>query len=109
MVSAPTISPTIFLYVERFVFQKLCSIYFVSSSFSLFQLATMEGTAALFQGDMTYKTIIDGDIGGEKFQVIGDGTSKFPHGDFNIHAVCTTGTLPMSWKVMCHILQYGVP
>jgi len=69
----------------------------------------MEGSAALFQGDMTYRTIIDGDIGGEKFQVIGDGTSKFPHGDFNVHAVCTTGTLPMSWKVLCHILQYGVP
>jgi len=69
----------------------------------------MEGSAALFQGDMTYRTIIDGDIGGEKFQVIGDGVSKYPHGDFNIHAVCTTGTLPFSWKVMCHVLQYGFP
>ena len=69
----------------------------------------MEGSAALFQGDMTYRTIIDGDIGGEKFQVVGDGVSKDPHGDFNIHAVCTTGTLPFSWKVMCHVLQYGFP
>jgi len=69
----------------------------------------MEGAHALFQNDMTYKTIIDGDIGGEKFTVEGDGSSNAPHGDFNIHAVCTTGKLPMSWKVLCHILQYGVP
>merc|ERR1712033_44580 len=58
---------------------------------------------------MTYKTFIEGDIGGEKFVVHGDGTSKAPHGDFNIHAVCMTGKLPFSWKVLCHILQYGVP
>merc|ERR1739845_275511 len=55
---------------------------------------TMEGNALLFQNDMTYKTTIDGTINGESFQVIGEGTSKAPHGDFNIHAVCTTGKLP---------------
>merc|ERR1739845_175405 len=70
---------------------------------------TMEGNALLFQNDMTYKTTIDGTINGESFQVIGEGTSKAPHGDFNIHAVCTTGKLPFSWKVLSHTLQYGFP
>jgi len=69
----------------------------------------MEGNAALFQNDMTYKSLIEGDIGGEKFTVESNGTTKAPHGDFNTHAVCTSGKLPFSWKVMSHILQYGFP
>lgn len=69
----------------------------------------MEGGSAFFQNDMTYKTIINIDINGESFKVEGEGSSKAPHGDFNIHAVCTTGNLPFSWKVLCHVLQYGVP
>jgi len=69
----------------------------------------MEGGAAYFQNDMTFKTIIDGTVNGEKFTVVGDGTSKAPHGDFYVHAVCETGRLPMSWKALCHILQYGQP
>jgi len=69
----------------------------------------MEGSAALFQNDMTYTTTIEGTVNGESFTVVGDGSSKAPHGDFNIHAVCTSGKLPFSWKVLSHILQYGYP
>lgn len=69
----------------------------------------MEGTAAFFQNDMTYTQHIDGTLNGEKFTVQAEGTSQAPHGDFNVHATCTSGKLPMSWKVICHILQYGFP
>jgi len=69
----------------------------------------MEGGAAYFQDDMTFRTVIDGVINDQKFTVVGEGSSKAPHGDFMIHAVCETGKLPMSWKVLCHILQYGQP
>jgi len=69
----------------------------------------MEGGSAFFQNDMTYRTYIDGKINDIEFKVEGDGSSNAPHGDFYIHAVCTTGKLPFSWKVLCHVLQYGVP
>jgi len=69
----------------------------------------MEGNAALFQNDMTYTQYINGTINGEAFTVLGEGTSKAPHGDFMVHATCTSGKLPMSWKVLSHILQYGAP
>jgi len=69
----------------------------------------MEGAAAFFQNDMTFKTIINGTINDIEFKVVGEGTSKAPHGDFMIHAVCETGQLPMSWKALCHVLQYGQP
>lgn len=69
----------------------------------------MEGGAALFQNDMTYKVLVDGSVNGQKFTVVGEGSSKAPHGDFSIHAVCESGKLPMSWKPLCHVLQYGMP
>uniref|UniRef100_UPI0001BE6352 KILLERRED n=2 Tax=Anthomedusae sp. DC-2005 TaxID=328397 RepID=UPI0001BE6352 len=68
-----------------------------------------EGGPALFQSDMTFKIFIDGEVNGQKFTIVADGSSKFPHGDFNVHAVCETGKLPMSWKPICHLIQYGEP
>nr|AQY79141.1 KillerOrange [synthetic construct] len=64
---------------------------------------------ALFQSDMTFKIFIDGEVNGQKFTIVADGSSKFPHGDFNVHAVCETGKLPMSWKPICHLIQWGEP
>jgi len=69
----------------------------------------MEGAAAMFQNDMRYTQKIDGTVNGEKFSVLNEGKSKYPHGDFWTHATCTSGKLPFSWKVLCHVLQYGVP
>ena len=69
----------------------------------------MEGGVAYFQYDMTYKVFIDGVVNDQEFKIVGEGSSKYPHGDFMIHAVCETGKLPMSWKPLCHLLQYGMP
>nr|AXX69743.1 fluorescent protein 5 [Olindias formosus] len=60
----------------------------------------------LFSKPMTCRTEIDGEINGKVFKVIGEGDSP-GGGDFNIHAYCTSGELPMSWVVMGSPLQYG--
>merc|ERR1712034_184779 len=84
-------------------------VIYITEDLFLTQLFKMEGAAAMFQNDMRYTQKIDGTVNGEKFSVLNEGKSKYPHGDFWTHATCTSGKLPFSWKVLCHVLQYGVP
>merc|ERR1711990_999204 len=89
--------------------QKTCSQLLSEFDHFYLYLFKMEGAAAFFQNDMKYTQFIDGTVNGEKFSVLNEGSSKYPHGDFWTHATCTSGKLPFSWKVLCHVLQYGVP
>jgi len=84
-------------------------VIYIAEDLFLTQLFKMEGAAAMFQNDMRYTQWINGTVNGQKFSVLNEGKSKYPHGDFWTHATCTSGKLPFSWKVLCHVLQYGVP
>ena len=55
----------------------------------------MEGTAALFQNDMNYTQLINGTINCKAYIVLDKETSKAPHGNFIVHAVCNSWKLPI--------------
>jgi len=58
-------------------------------------------------GDTPYKMEVNGEIGGKKFTIVGNGTGNPKNGKQTASYHCTSGELPISWAALSSTFQYG--